>query len=77
MALIVDLIFQLLQMTLVIAVAPLLTGIVRAAKARLLRRQGPPLIQPYKDLIRLARKEAVVADSASWLFRARSACRWT
>ena len=66
---IVDLAFQLLQMTLVIAVAPLLTGIVRATKARLLRRRGPPLIQPYRDLIRLARKEAVVADSASWLFR--------
>jgi formate hydrogenlyase subunit 4 len=66
---IVDLTFQLLQMTLVIAVAPLLTGIVRATKARLLRRRGPPLIQPYRDLIRLARKEAVVADSASWLFR--------
>jgi formate hydrogenlyase subunit 4 len=69
MALIVDLAFQLLQMTLVIAVAPLLTGIVRATKARLLRRRGPPLIQPYRDLIRLARKEAVVADTASWLFR--------
>jgi formate hydrogenlyase subunit 4 len=69
MALIVDLVFQLLQMTLVIALAPLLTGIVRATKARLLRRRGPPLIQPYRDLIRLARKEAVVADSASWLFR--------
>ena len=66
---IVDIAFQLLQMTLVIAVAPLLTGIVRATKARLLRRRGPPLIQPYRDLIRLARKEAVVADSASWLFR--------
>ncbi len=69
MALIVDLIFQLLQMTLVIAVAPLLTGLVRATKARLLRRRGPPLLQPYRDLIRLARKEAVVAESASWLFR--------
>jgi len=69
MAVIVDLVFQLLQMTLVIAVAPLLTGLVRATKARLLRRQGPPLIQPYRDLIRLARKEAVVADTASWLFR--------
>ncbi len=66
---IVDLAFQLLQMTLVIAVAPLLTGVVRATKARLMRRRGPPLIQPYRDLIRLARKEAVVADSASWLFR--------
>ena len=69
MAMIVDLVFQLLQMTLVIAVAPLLTGVVRVTKARLLRRRGPPLIQPYRDLIRLARKEAVVADSASWLFR--------
>ncbi len=69
MALIVDLVFQLFQMTLVIAVAPLLTGVVRVTKARLLRRRGPPLIQPYLDLIRLARKEAVVADSASWLFR--------
>jgi formate hydrogenlyase subunit 4 len=69
MAMIVDLFFQLLQMTLVIAVAPLLTSLVRATKARLLRRRGPPLIQPYRDLIRLARKEAVVADTASWLFR--------
>ncbi len=69
MAVIVDLVFQLLQMTLVIAVAPLLTGLVRATKARLMRRRGPPLIQPYRDLIRLVRKEAVVADSASWLFR--------
>ena len=66
---IIDLAFQLLQMTLVIAAAPLLTGLVRATKARLMRRRGPPLIQPYRDLIRLARKEAVVADTASWLFR--------
>jgi formate hydrogenlyase subunit 4 len=69
MAVIIDLAFQLAQMTLVIAVAPLLTGIVRATKARLLRRRGPPLIQPYRDLIRLVRKEAVVAETASWLFR--------
>ncbi len=66
---IVDIVFQLLQMTLVILVAPLLTGVVRATKARLTRRRGPPLLQPYRDLVRLARKEAIVADSASWLFR--------
>ena len=65
----VDLVFQLVQMMLVIGLAPLLTGLVRKAKARLLRRRGPPLIQPYLDLVRLARKEAVVAHSASWLFR--------
>lgn len=58
------------QMVLVLAFAPLLTGLVRKVKARLLRRQGPPLIQPYKDLFRLIRKEAVVAENASWIFRA-------
>jgi formate hydrogenlyase subunit 4 len=42
---------------------------VRKVKARLLRRQGPPLIQPYRDLVRLMHKEVVLAESASWLFR--------
>ena len=60
---------QLSQMLLVLALSPLLTGLVRKIKARLLRRQGPPLLQPYRDLIRLVRKEAIVAESASWLFR--------
>jgi formate hydrogenlyase subunit 4 len=69
MAVIVDLAVQGAQMLLVLLLAPLLTGFVRKVKARLLRRQGPPLIQPYLDLIRLMRKEVVLAESASWLFR--------
>jgi formate hydrogenlyase subunit 4 len=36
----------------------------------MLRRRGPPLVQPYRDLLKLIRKEAVLADGASWLFRA-------
>ena len=56
-------------MVLVLLLAPLLTGFVRKVKARLLRRRGPPLLQPYRDLLRLLRKEAVLADNASWLFR--------
>ncbi|MBI3516068.1 MAG: NADH-quinone oxidoreductase subunit H [Proteobacteria bacterium] len=70
MAMTLDLIVQATQMALVIALAPLLTGLVRKLKARLLRRRGPSLIQPYRDLIRLAHKDAVVAANASWLFRA-------
>ena len=69
MALILDLAVQGLQMLLVLLLAPLLTGFVRKVKARLLLRQGPPLIQPYRDLARLLRKEVVLADNASWLFR--------
>ena len=69
MELIGKLAIQGVQMTLVLALAPLLTGFVRVAKARLVRRQGPPLLQPYRDLWRLMRKEVVLADSSSWLFR--------
>ena len=69
MAVILDFTAQLTQMLLVLALAPLFTGFVRKVKARLLRRQGPPLIQPYRDLVRLARKDVVLAESASWLFR--------
>jgi formate hydrogenlyase subunit 4 len=69
MVLIRDLTVQGVQMLLVLLVAPLFTGFVRKVKARLLRRQGPPVIQPYRDLLRLMRKEVVLADGASWLFR--------
>jgi formate hydrogenlyase subunit 4 len=70
MALIGGYMIQGLQMVLMLAVAPLLTGLVRVVKARLTRRRGPPLLQPYRDLLRLIRKEAVIAEQASWLFRA-------
>ena len=69
MALILDLVVQGLQMLLVLLLAPLLTGFVRKVKARLLRRRGPPIVQPYRDILRLLKKEVVVADNASWIFR--------
>lgn len=69
MAVALDLTVQFGQMLLVLALAPLLTGYVRKLKAQLLRRQGPPLVQPYRDLLRLLRKEVVLAHSASWVFR--------
>jgi formate hydrogenlyase subunit 4 len=69
MVLMRDFFFQAGQMLLVLLLSPLLTGFVRKVKARLLRRQGPPLLQPYRDLIRLMRKEVVLARNASWLFR--------
>jgi formate hydrogenlyase subunit 4 len=69
MGLIADFAAQGAQMVLVLLLAPALTGLVRKVKARLLRRRGPPLLQPYHDLIRLSRKEVVLATNASWLFR--------
>ena len=59
-----------IQAVLVVALAPLLTGLVRKTKARLQYRIGPSVFQPYRDLFRLLRKEVVLAHNASWLFSA-------
>jgi formate hydrogenlyase subunit 4 len=60
---------QFAQMLLVLALAPGLTGLTRKVKARLQRRIGPPIVQPYRDLRRLFGKDVVLADTSSWLFR--------
>ncbi len=70
MALIIDLAEQGLQMFLVLAVAPLILGVTRKVKARLLRRRGASVLQPYLDLSKLIHKEAVLAFNASWVYRA-------
>lgn len=62
--------WQMVQIVLVVATAPLVTGYVRWVKARLNGRRGAAPWQPYRDLYRLLQKEAIVAHSASWLFRA-------
>ena len=60
----------LLQPLLLLAAAPLLTGVIRRIKARLQNRRGAPLLTPYRDLRKLIAKEAIVARTASPLFRA-------
>ena len=69
MALIGDLFLQTVQMMLVVAIAPAILGVTRKVKARLLRRIGPPVLQPYRDLWKLMHKEAVFAYNASWIYR--------
>ncbi|MGH6942213.1 respiratory chain complex I subunit 1 family protein [Hypericibacter sp.] len=69
MDVIADIAVQGVQMALVLLLAPLLTGFVRKLKAQLVRRQGPSVFQPYRDLLRLLRKDVVLAENASWLFR--------
>lgn len=69
MRLLLELLAQGVQMFLVLLTAPLLLGWTRKVRARLLRRQGPDLLQPYRDLWRLLCKEPVLAENASWLFR--------
>jgi formate hydrogenlyase subunit 4 len=59
----------LLEMTLLLLLAPLVTGTIQKLKARLQCRQGAGVLQPYRDLAKLLRKGTVQADTASGLFR--------
>lgn len=58
------------HLALALALAPVLVGCIRWTKARLTGRTGAPVMQPWRDLLRLARKQPVLAENASWLFRA-------
>lgn len=59
----------LLEMTLLVLLSPLVTGIIQKLKARLQCRQGASIFQPYRDLIKLFCKGTVQADTTSGFFR--------
>ena len=56
---------QLIHMVLIVAGAPVLLGLIRLAKARLMGRRGPHPLQPWRDIRKLLAKRAVVAETAS------------
>jgi formate hydrogenlyase subunit 4 len=58
------------QFLIIVALSPLLNGVIRKAKAYMQGRRGPGVLQPYYDLARLFRKEMVVSEVASWVFSA-------
>ena len=60
----------ILQTLLLLALAPLISGCIRNWKAKLQNRRGPPMWQPYFDLVKLLRKDMVISEHASWIFRA-------
>lgn len=63
----------LLHLALMLVAAPLVLGLIRRLKARMVGRIGPAIVQPWRDLSRLLRKQPVVAEGTSWLFRAAPA----
>ena len=58
------------QLALLLWLAPLVSGCIRTAKARLQMRRGPGVLQPYRDIYKLLRKDMVLPNTASWLFSA-------
>ncbi len=58
----------LLQLVLLLLLAPLLSGCMKNWKAKLQNRRGPRLWQPYFDVVKFLRKDMVISEHASWVF---------
>lgn len=74
------LLFQLVQNAMVLLAGPLLLGWINQCRAILQNRSGAGVLQPFRNLIKLFHKDAILAHNASPLFRATPyilfACMW-
>jgi len=65
MTVIVALLAQLLHLGLMILAAPTVAGALDWLEARLSGRSGPPLLLPWRDLVRLSRKTPMAVENVS------------
>lgn len=56
-----------LQIAIVILLAPFIQGVIKKTKARMQNRIGPSIWQPYYDVIKFMKKDAVLSHHSSWL----------
>ena len=66
----VALLSNVIHVLLMLGLPPLLLGVIAKTKALFAGRVGPPLLQPYYDLIKLFRKGSVFSSTTTWVFRA-------
>ena len=70
-------VIQALQVVTIVAAAPVISGVIARVEARLQGRRGPRILQPYYDLAKLFRKEALAPEGASWFFLAAPLAAFT
>jgi len=68
---------QVLQVVTIAGAAPAVAGVIARVEARLQGRRGPRIFQPYYDLAKLFRKEALAPEGASWVFLAAPVAAFT
>jgi formate hydrogenlyase subunit 4 len=61
--------FNLIQVFVVIAFSPLVSGVLTRLKEMVQSKRGPSIFQPYRDLWKLFHKDEIVSDQSSWIFR--------
>ncbi len=60
---------EILQIALLLLMAPLFAGWVKMVKCWFQGRTSPSLLQPYRDIRKLFAKDVTLAENASWIFR--------
>lgn len=63
------LLYNVLQVGVVLAFAPLMEGVTNRLKEIIQSKRGPSVFQPYFDIWKLLHKDEVVSDYSSWVFR--------
>jgi formate hydrogenlyase subunit 4 len=63
------LLLQICALLYVIALAPFINGCISRWEAIIQSKRGPSIWQPYYDLAKLFRKETILSQNASWIFR--------
>jgi formate hydrogenlyase subunit 4 len=63
-------ILNTVHVLLALTLPPLLIGVITKTKALFAGRIGPPVFQPYYDLVKLFRKGSVISTTTTWVFLA-------
>lgn len=63
-------VLSILMFAVAVVGCPLMPGVINRVKARFAGRRGPPVLQLYYDLRKLAGKNAVYSETSTWIFRA-------
>lgn len=62
--------FNILQVLVVMALSPLVKGVLTRLKENIQSKRGPSIFQPYRDIWKLFQKDEIVPEESSWIFRA-------
>ena len=60
-------VFAIVQALILLVLAPLFSGISRMIRARIQSRRGPGVLQDYRDIAKLMKRQNIWPDNAGWV----------
>jgi formate hydrogenlyase subunit 4 len=61
--------YGVLNLVFVLLVSPLFISLIKIVKAHAQKRRGPPILQTYRNLSKLLKKETIYSENSSWIMR--------